>query len=178
MECVSSPSIRSSIRAHAQLRLASLNYRSQQESGAPGSESLDAFSKRVLEAQQLLKDPKHPEKAAVTGWSHRLHGRNDLPRLRNRHRQAATRKRAALMCSQCALLRKRRKPTRLSGLRLGQSPQPKLSAEPFQTSGGQLHPNQLFSASTAPSTPLFRSMRITTSTPARARASTNSSSQW
>ncbi len=32
----------------------------------PG-ESLDAFSKRVLEAQQLLKDPKHPEKAAVTG---------------------------------------------------------------------------------------------------------------
>lgn len=32
----------------------------------PG-ESLEAFSKRVLEAQQLLKDPQHPEKASATG---------------------------------------------------------------------------------------------------------------
>ena len=32
----------------------------------PG-ESLEAFSQRVLAAQQLLKDPNHPEKASVTG---------------------------------------------------------------------------------------------------------------
>lgn len=36
------------------------------QSARPG-ESLEAFSQRVLEAQQLLKDPHHPEKASITG---------------------------------------------------------------------------------------------------------------
>ncbi len=34
---------------------------------ARSGESLEAFSQRVLEAQHLLKDPRHPDKASVTG---------------------------------------------------------------------------------------------------------------